>query len=103
MAEYNISNIDFIGKRKVYDSKGHIKTIFGYDENNRNHGLTYMMCPYPNNNKIREIIEYNHGIIHGKRIVIDYIYYDAGQLYVYEIWESGKLINTIALPLPKDN
>ena len=59
-----------------------------------------MMCPYPNNNKIREIIEYNHGIIHGKRIVIDYIYY---QVYVYENWELGKLINTAMLPLSKDN
>jgi hypothetical protein len=35
--EYNISKIDIIGKRKLYDSKGNIKTIYGCDKNNKNH------------------------------------------------------------------
>jgi antitoxin component YwqK of YwqJK toxin-antitoxin module len=101
--EYTISKLDMSNKRKLYDRNGNLKSVYSFNENNANHGFTYMMCPYPNNNKIREIIEYNHGIIHGKRIIIDYIYYDSGQIYVYENWEYGHLISTTVLPLSKDN
>ncbi len=101
--EYTISRLDLKNKRKLYDKNGNLKSVYSFDENNRNHGLTYMMCSYPNNNKIREIIEYDHGIINGKRIVIDYIYYNAGQVYIYENWESGKFVNATILPLSKDN
>lgn len=99
LGEYNVSKIDTKNKRKLYDSKGHIKTIYGYDENNRNHGLTFMMCPYPNNNKIREIIEFDHGIIHGKRIIIEYIHHNSGQVYIYQTWNHGHLIDSLSLPI----
>ncbi len=91
--EFTISTINLIDKRKLYDSKGRIKTIYEVDEKNINHGLTYMMCPFPNNDKINEIIEYEHGIIHGKRILIEYISDKSGKVKVYETWEHGKLIS----------
>ncbi len=97
--EYNISKISLIDKRKLYDSKGHIKTIYEYDAQNRNHGLTFMMCPYPNNDKIHEIIEFKHGMIHGKRILIEYIHHDSGQIYQYETWNNGHLIHSLSLPI----
>ncbi len=95
--EYTISRLDLKNKRKLYDKNGNLKSVYSFDENNRNHGLTYMMCPYPNNDKISEIIEYEHGIIHGKRILIEYISDKSGKVKVYETWEHGKLVHSMEL------
>ena len=77
--------------RRVYDSKGKLKSIYGVDELNRNHGTTFMYCPFPYNDIVREIVEFNHGIIHGKRTIMN----ADGSIYVQELWNNGQLVNYI--------
>lgn len=78
-----------ITARSIYDSKGRLKSMCGVDELNRNHGTTFMYCPFPYNDIVREIIEFDHGIIHGKRTILK----ADGTIYVQELWNNGQLIS----------
>ena len=74
--------------RKSYDSRGKIKSIYGVDELNRNHGTTFMYYPFPYNYIVREIVEFNHGIIHGNRTILKV----DGTIFVQEIYNKGQLV-----------
>lgn len=75
--------------RHSYDSKGKLRSMYYVDEFNNNHGTTVIYDPV--NENIREIIEFNHGIIDGKRT----LYTPDGSLWVKELWKYGRLVSHI--------